>query len=251
MLTLARFSLGRVVLHLVAMLGDRAFRFHAAGILREFAGRRAVLASIYARPLQVLALYLAQPVKRHCSSASPDPQHLAAVLVRGDVLLTDGDTRIAALVRRFTRSPWAHVAMYVGPLEAGADPRCIVEADIAAGVRAVRLSELKGLRVRVLRHSGLDDAQRRRLADWVVSRIGGQYDLAQAWALAKRLLGLRLASRLAPVPVAMTQGATRFICSTLLAQAFVLAGYPIVPDHSYVTPRDFETATVLEPVLHE
>lgn len=36
MLTLARFSLGRVVLHLIAMAGDRAFRFHAAGIRREF-----------------------------------------------------------------------------------------------------------------------------------------------------------------------------------------------------------------------
>lgn len=35
MLTLARFSLGRVVLHLIAMLGDGAFRFHAAGIVRE------------------------------------------------------------------------------------------------------------------------------------------------------------------------------------------------------------------------
>jgi hypothetical protein len=39
MLTLARFSLGRVILHLVAMLGDRAFRFHAAGIRREFVSR--------------------------------------------------------------------------------------------------------------------------------------------------------------------------------------------------------------------
>jgi hypothetical protein len=39
MLTLARFSLGRVVLHLVAMMGDRAFRFHAAGIVREFVSR--------------------------------------------------------------------------------------------------------------------------------------------------------------------------------------------------------------------
>jgi hypothetical protein len=36
MLTLARFSLGRVVLHLIAMAGDRAFRFHVAGIRREF-----------------------------------------------------------------------------------------------------------------------------------------------------------------------------------------------------------------------
>ena len=32
---LARFSLGRVLLHLISMLGDRAVRFHAAGILRE------------------------------------------------------------------------------------------------------------------------------------------------------------------------------------------------------------------------
>ena len=35
MLTLARFSAGRVVLHFLAMLGDREFRFHAAGIMRE------------------------------------------------------------------------------------------------------------------------------------------------------------------------------------------------------------------------
>jgi hypothetical protein len=32
---LARFSLGRVLLHLISMLRDRAFRFHAAGIMRE------------------------------------------------------------------------------------------------------------------------------------------------------------------------------------------------------------------------
>ena len=32
---LVRFSLGRVLLHLVAMVGDGAVRFHAAGIRRE------------------------------------------------------------------------------------------------------------------------------------------------------------------------------------------------------------------------
>jgi hypothetical protein len=34
---LAHYRLGRIVLHTLAMLGDRAFRFHAAGILRELA----------------------------------------------------------------------------------------------------------------------------------------------------------------------------------------------------------------------
>ena len=39
MLTLARFSLGRVVLHLLAMIGDGAFRSHVEGILRELVSR--------------------------------------------------------------------------------------------------------------------------------------------------------------------------------------------------------------------
>ena len=188
-----------------------------------------------------MALYLARPLKRRRTLSDPDPRDLAAVLVPGDVLLTEGNSRMAALVRLVTRSSWAHVAMYVGALEAGPDPRCIVEADIADGVRAARLSELDGQRVRVLRHYSLDDTQRQRLAGWVVSRIGGQYDLAYAWALAGTLLRL-------PIAPSVPQSTSRFICSTLLAQAFVLAGCPVVPDHRYVTPRDFASTSVLQPV---
>jgi hypothetical protein len=73
------------------------------------------------------------------------------------------------------------------------------------------------------------------------------------------LLRLPLATRLPPAPSTMAQGARRFICSSLLAQAFVLVGHPIVPtqialrdahaaDHGYVTPRDFESAPVFEVV---
>ena len=35
MTTLARFPAGRILLHLLAMAGDRCVRFHAAGIVRE------------------------------------------------------------------------------------------------------------------------------------------------------------------------------------------------------------------------
>jgi hypothetical protein len=38
MLTLARFSGGRILLHLAALVGDGAVRFHAAGIARELRG---------------------------------------------------------------------------------------------------------------------------------------------------------------------------------------------------------------------
>ena len=57
----------------------------------------------------------------------------------------------------------------------------------------------------------------------------------------------------------MGQGATRFICSSLIAQAFALIGYSILPvepplgrtdaiDHGYLTPADFERAPVFEAV---
>ena len=133
---LHRCSLGRVLLHLIAMLGDRAVRFHAAGIARELswvAGAKALLAQLRTRLVDALTLYLAQPVKHFSPSIAADTQSLSALLRHGYVLLTEGNTRMAALVRGITRSPWTHVSMYVGPLEAGADPRCIVEARIVAG----------------------------------------------------------------------------------------------------------------------
>ena len=181
-----------------------------------------MLRKIRTRLVDALTLYLAQPVKHFSPSTAADTRSLCALLRRGDVLLTEGNTRMAVLVKGITRSPWTHVSMYVGPLEAGPDPRCVVEADVAAGVRAVALSEFTGLRVRVLRPTALHETDRRRLADWVVSRIGAEYDLAHAWALARRLLRLPLA----PVRrwrLARERKAPRgFICSSLLAQAFVL-----------------------------
>jgi hypothetical protein len=217
-----------------------------------------VLRRLRSRAIGAVALYLAQPVKQPGASPTADPLSLSSSFLPGDVLLSDGNTRAAAIVRRITQSPWSHVSMYVGPLEAGPDPRCIVEADVAAGVRAVRLSDLKGLHVRVLRPTGLDDIERRRLADWVTSRIGGDYDLAHAWMLATKLLRLPLGRRLWPA-ASMAQSATRFICSSLLAQAFMLVGYPIMPvligmretgarDHRFVTPHDFQSASVFEVV---
>src|SRR2546426_12744636 len=93
------------------------------------------------RLIGALARYLAQPVKRYSPTTDADPLSLSAVLHHGDVLLTEGNTRVAALVKRITRSTWSHVSIYVGPLEKGPDPLCIVEADIAAGVGRGRLHD--------------------------------------------------------------------------------------------------------------
>jgi len=218
-----------------------------------------LISDMRARLFAALAVFLTQPVERYSPATTTDPETLSAVLRHGDVLLTEGNTRAAALIKRITRSTWSHVSMYVGPLEEGPDPRCIVEADIAAGVRSIRLSELSALHIRVLRPIGLNDMHRRQLADWVVSRIGSGYDLPHAWVLGRDLLRLPLPTRLRSSPNTMANSATRFICCSLLAHAFALVGYPILPiqmrvgptatiDSSNLTPGDFEHASVFEVV---
>jgi hypothetical protein len=258
MVTLAHFGVGRILLHLFAMMGDRCVRFHIAGIMRELpsaASALALLARMRDRLIGALAHYLAQPIGDAGAATIADLRSLAAILDRGDVLLSDSNTRVAALVRLVTRSTWSHVAMYVGPLEEGPDPRCIVEADIAAGVRSIRLSELNALQIRVLRPIGVNDTDRYRLADWVVCRIGSEYDLAHAWALGRNLL--RLSTGLRSSPGEIANSATRFICCSLLAHAFALVGHPIRPvrmrvgptataDDRNLTPADFERAAAFE-----
>jgi hypothetical protein len=201
-----------------------------------------------------LALYLAKPVDEFSMLTTADREALATVLRRGDVLLSAGSTRCAELVKRLTQSRWSHVSMYVGALEDASDPLCVVEAHIAGGVRAIRLSELDARRICVLRPVGLDDTDRDRLVESVLRYIGSEYDFAHAWLLARSLLLRRWWARLRLVPTTMGRSATRFICSGLIAQAFALIGHSILPAGGTVgdreahvrclVPADFERASV-------
>ena len=204
--------------------------------------------------LSALARYLARPLGEFSTLTSTDRQAVAAVLRRGDVLLSSGSTRCAALVKRLTRSAWSHVSMYVGPLEDEPDPLCVVEAHIADGVRAIRLSDLDAHRICVLRPVGLDDVDRGRLVASVLGHLGSEYDLALTWTLVRGLLVRRWRAQLQALPATMGRTATRFICSTLIAQAFALIGHSIVPaggtlidavaNYNSLVPADFERASV-------
>ena len=111
------------------------------------------------------------------------------------------------------------------------------------GVRAVPLSQFKGQRARIARPLGLNETDRQRLADWLVGHIGYPYDLAHAWALCRWFLRL-------PAPRTTVLDAKRFICSSLLVQAFLFVGHPIATSQARsVVPRDFESAAGFEVVM--
>lgn len=206
------------------------------------------------RSMNALARFLAKPLGEFSTLTKRDQQALSKVLRRGDVLLSSGNTRCAALVKRLTRSTWSHVSMFVGPLAEEPNPLCVVEAHISHGVRAIRLKEIDAQSICVLRPVGLDDADRERLVASVLRHVGSEYDLVQAWVLARNLLVRRWRTELRSLPTTMRRSATQFICSSLIAQAFGLIGHSIRPadrtaaggvaHHSVLVPADFERASL-------
>lgn len=213
-----------------------------------------------------LARYLARArdVDRH--PATSPPELVAATLQRGDVLLVEGTSRFSAVVKYLTQSTWSHAALHVGDV---IDPqgfvgprRVLVEADINEGVRAVPFDLYAGYHTRICRPVGLDARDIDRICDYMIARLGYQYDLKNVLDLARYLV------QAPPVParwkrrmLALGSGdPTRAICSSLIAQAFQSVRYPVLPHvepgvaestateihhirhHSLFAPRDFDAS---------
>jgi len=211
-----------------------------------------------------LGRYLDTPLRNYKAVSTSPSGLLTSVLQTGDVLLVEGNTRISVAIKYLTQSTWSHAAIYVGGAggeKAGDNRAALIEADIEKGVIAVPLSKYEKLHTRVCRPKNLTDEDRQKLVDFVVKRIGHQYDMKNVIDLLRYLLPTP------PVPVswrrrmiALGSGdPTRAICSTLIAEAFQSICYPILPEiestdnkesaekeimhirhHSLYTPRDFD-----------
>lgn len=182
---------------------------------------------------RAIATYLSKPIGTPGAS-SFDARMAAETLAPGDVLLVEGNTRMSAAIKYLTQSTWSHAALYVGsrpelaPL--GGEASTLIEADVLAGVRAVPLSCYSGFRMRICRPVNLTTTDRERLIQYTIQRLGYQYDLKNVLDLARYLLPFPVPARLRRRLIAFGSGdPTRAICSTLIAQAFGVVRYPILP----------------------
>ena len=184
-----------------------------------------------------LAKYLSRPLAQGALPATSPHEQLAGSLEPGDVLLIEGNTRVSVAIKYLTQSTWSHSALYIGDAlgapPAGAEPKVLIEADLRAGVRAVPLSYYAGLHTRICRPVGLAPADLRTVVDFAVKSIGEGYDLKNLVDLARYLLPTPpVPSRMRRRLIAFGSGdPTRAICSTLIAQAFGLVRYPILPTY--------------------
>lgn len=217
-----------------------------------------------------------------------DFETLWAVLQPGDVLLIEGNQHVSSVIKYLTQSTWSHAAFYVGHVlprpprdehgNRSERPR-LIEVNLGEGCVASPLSRYQSYNTRICRPVGLDDNEKRQLVEFMISKIGTQYDLRNIFDL------LRYFFPTPPVPVrwrrrmlAFGSGdATKAICSSLIAQAFQSINYPILPEitrapgrtaaqsyysrkeilhirhHSLFAPRDFDLSPyfkIIKPSLN-
>lgn len=226
--------------------------------------------------------YLSEPTGRYAPFFAPDPAVLRNALKPGDILLIEGNSRVAAVIKFLTQSTWSHAALCVGErpgdVAANGEPNVLLEAEADTGVATAPLSKYFNFHTRICRPVGLDAAATQKVIDYALARLGKQYD-------SRRILDLlRYMFPYPPVPVwfrrrMLSIGSgdpTRAICSTLIAEAYSSVHYPILPErvsingktygvapyvqsefahirkHGLYTPRDFDTSPffqIVKPTL--
>ncbi|KAF1687242.1 lipo-like protein [Pseudoxanthomonas broegbernensis] len=198
-----------------------------------------------------MARFLAQPREDYGRGPSSRRELLVAALRRGDVLLVEGTSRFAGAIKYLTQSTWSHAALCLGTPVGAGEPQ-FVDVDINDGVRTVPLAEFDGLHVRICRPVGLGQAEIDRVAGHMLDRLGYSYDLKNIVDLARYLI------RQPPMPdpmkrrmLALGSGEpTRAICSTLLAQAFEVVRYPILPEIELLDADTASGRRAREEILH-
>jgi len=219
-----------------------------------------------------IAGYLARERPRGMHVTTCNPDLLKKNLKPGDVLLVEGSSRFSSAIKYITQSTWSHSAIYVGDcgLEAdGEEKAVLIEADVVEGVRAVPISQYTSFHTRICRPVGITPDELKDLIQFLIDRLGYQYDLKNIFDLARYFL------HPPPIPtkwrrqlLALGSGdPTRAICSSLIAMAFQSVKYPILPErlqpceedegdecrelyhirhHSLFAPRDFDVSPYFE-----
>ena len=218
---------------------------------------------------KLIAGYLQKEVPGYEPFTPSDPEQLRSIIAPGDVLLVEGNNRIAGIIKYLTQSTWSHSALYVGPIdgaeEKDGEPHVLIEAYVGDGVISAPLSKYFSYHTRLCRPVGLSYEDRTAVCRYAINRIGFGYDTKNILDLMRFLIPLPIPQRWRRRMIALGSGdPTKIICSALIAQAFDAVRYPILPkitragsrqarreilhirDSSLYMPRDFDISPYFE-----
>ena len=176
-----------------------------------------------------------------------DFDRLGYELRPGDVVLVEGRSQVANVIRIITQSPWSHAALYIGRLYDVVDPdlravieyhydgdpedQLLIEALMGRGILISPLDRYRYDHLRICRPTGLSPADAQTVIAYAAKHLTWDYDMRQVMDLARfffpwSLLPRRWRSSLFQHNAGRP---TRTVCSTLLAEAFSSVDFPILP----------------------
>lgn len=176
-----------------------------------------------------------------------DFDRLAHEIRPGDVLLVESRSRVGDVIKTVTRSPWTHAALYIGRLynieapalrehllksyQAGPEEQLLVEALLGQGVVVSPLKTYSRDHLRICRPQGLDQHAACIVINHAVRHISVGYNIRQLLDLARFLFPFALLPRRWQSSLFNYRPGipTRTVCSTMIAEAFMSANYPILP----------------------
>lgn len=193
----------------------------------------------------------------------------------GDVLLVEGRSRVGTIIRHITHSPWTHAALYIGRISEIQVPELrrrvlqeyrgpfhaplMVESLLGEGTIIAPVAKYQTNHLRVCRPVGLAEADRWEVISQLVNRIGTRYDTRELLESARlHLLPGRPPSYFRRK---VHKGESGNICSSMLGQAFMSVGFPVLPEVEHtrdgkrrhgirafqmLAPRDFDHSPSFE-----
>jgi len=208
-----------------------------------------------------------------------DFDRLCYELRPGDVLLTEGCSHVAEVIKLVTQSPWTHSVLYLGRLYDIEDPevrqklkdhydgdpneQLILEALMGEGIIITPLKKYKDEHIRICRPKGLSPHDAQKVIGYGINKIGLDYDVRHILDLMRFMFPYSfLPRRWRSTLFAKNAGEqTRTVCSTMMAEAFHSVRFPILPFaektedgsiHLYqrnprlYTPKDFDYSPYFE-----
>ena len=191
----------------------------------------------------------------------------------GDVLLVEGRSNVAEIIKSITQSMWTHSFFYIGRLHDIDDPmlrdhiqkyrhcmpeeQLIIEAILGKGIIVTSIEDYEGEHLRICRPRGITRADSQKVIKYAINDLGKDYNVRQIMDLARFMfpywfLPRRWRSSLFEHNAGRP---TKTVCSTMMAEAFAKVRFPIIPvlhqdeagnlklirgNSQLMTPRDFD-----------
>jgi hypothetical protein len=201
-----------------------------------------------------IARFLTKPVGRYELYCRNDVAALKRHVRKGDVLLSQGDQRVSAVIRYLTQSCWSHTSLYVGDevlrrggeladgvrAEFGDEAAHLLVEALPEGVILRPLTDYERLNIRVCRPHRLRPEDLKVILDGALDFLGWHYDLRNLIDLARYYLPAQLVpGRLRPRGKCFGSSArSKVICTRLIGELFDRVGYPVLPEVMHPEPAE-------------